>query len=245
MIKSYPEHFSQRGSTYDRAMRRWPNVRSQEFMQMVSAVDLRSNMLIADVPAGGGYLRQYLPDFCRWEGHEPCDAFTEHGVPAVLSRPLLPLPWADGEVDVAMSLAGTHHIDDKVPLFTELFRVVRPLGNLVISDVEANSDVADFLDDFVGRHNSTGHEGMYLNSKTVDSLREVGWRIDRSESVEVPWVFENRWAMACFCRELFDLQKVTLENIITQIELSLGVSTLPDGRIAMHWSLFNLVATHP
>jgi ubiquinone/menaquinone biosynthesis C-methylase UbiE len=202
-------------------------------------------MFVADVPAGGGYLQQYLPDFCRWEGHEPCDAFTGHGVPAVTSRPLLPLPWSDGEVDVAMSLAGIHHIDDKVPLFKECFRVVKPQGHLVVSDVHANSNVAHFLDDFVGRYNSTGHQGVFLGPQTADTVREVGWQIIRSETVQVPWIFSDRWSMASFCLELFDLQQVTLEEIIDEIEFRLGVSTLSGGCVAMHWSLFTLVAQHP
>ena len=244
MSLSYEALFSQRGSVYDRAMRRFPLARAQEFQQLVQAVPLQPGMLVADVPAGGGYLRQYLPQNCRWQGHEPCAAFQGgHGTRAASS--LLPLPWADAAVDVVMSLAGIHHLDDKTPLFAEWLRVVKPRGRLVVSDVAAQSDVARFLDDFVGRHNSTGHQGAFLGRNTVDTLRALGWLVDHHAIVNFDWVFPDRQAMAAFCHELFDLQNVSLEQTEAAIESRLGVSTLANGDVGMRWSLMTIVATHP
>ena len=72
-----------------------PDARQQEFAQAVDAARLTSGMVVADVPAGGGYLQRYLPSGCHWLGHEPCASFTNHGTLTGDARPLLPLPWSD------------------------------------------------------------------------------------------------------------------------------------------------------
>lgn len=95
-MKTFEDIFQVRGSTYDRAMQRFPEARAMEFAQVVQAARLRPGDLVADVPAGGNYLRRYLPRSCQWVGHEPCTTFTHHETPGSRdSVLLLPLPWAE------------------------------------------------------------------------------------------------------------------------------------------------------
>jgi SAM-dependent methyltransferase len=242
LIKTYQELFDQRGSAYDRAMRRYPDARRQEFEQAVAAAGLGPGMVVADVPAGGGYLQAYLPPGCTCLGHEPCASFTNHGAVAGQPAPLLPLPWGHASVDAAISLAGVHHLDDKRPLFSELRRVVRPGGRLVVSDVATASAVARFLDGYVGGHNSTGHEGAFLDERTLRELAEAGWIVEKAAIRDFQWVFPDRTAMAVFCHELFDLRSSSLADTQAAIEDQLGVNTLANGRTAMHWSLMTISA---
>ncbi|MFC0444213.1 hypothetical protein ACFOD1_02755 [Pseudidiomarina halophila] len=87
MGKSYQQHFGQRGSAYDRAMLQFPAARQQEFEQVIAAAQLSPNMTVAYVPAGGGYLRPYLPAGVVYLAHEPCASFTNHGaVPGTITR---------------------------------------------------------------------------------------------------------------------------------------------------------------
>lgn len=242
---SYQQHFDQRGSAYDKAMRAFPGARVEEFDQVVSALALRPGMVVADVPAGGGYLRDFLPASCHWLGHEPSASFGHHGAAISGAEALLPLPWADGSVDVAISLAGVHHLQDKTPLYRELLRVVRPDGHLVLSDVCRDSPVARFLDGFIGDHNSTGHEGIYLDHQTAQQLQAAGWHVLSCRQNHFHWRFEDRAAMAAFCQQLFDLRAVNHARIVAAIEQELGVSERADGLVGMHWSLQTLVARKP
>lgn len=112
--QSYDELFDQRGGAYDRAMRRFPEARREEFSQLLERAEVESGMSVADVPAGGAYLAPYLPEGCEWLSHEPCGDFTAHaGQERSGSVPLLPLPWPDDRVDVAdigdRSSAGGRH----------------------------------------------------------------------------------------------------------------------------------------
>lgn len=242
MIQTYQELFDKRGSAYDIAMRSFPFARQQEFMQVISAARIEPAMVVADVPSGGGYLKQFLSDDCRWLGHEPCGSFTNHGASQPTKVPLLPLPWKDESIDAAISLAGVHHMEDKIPLFKDLKRVVKPGGRLVVSDVANGSAVARFLDGYVGTHNSTGHAGSFLSESTLDELHKSGWIIDLAEVKSFHWRFSNTSDMARFCHTLFDLQTSTEYDTQQAIETELGVDHLPDGKVGMRWELMTIGA---
>lgn len=223
-------------------MRRYPYARQQEFAQAIAAARLSPGLVVADVPAGGGYLERHLPSDCRWLGHEPCASFFHHGRQTERAAPLLPLPWTNASVDAAISLAGVHHIDDKRPLFAELLRVVKPGGRLVVSDVAAGSAVARFLDDYVGTHNSTGHEGVFLDQNTLQELASAGWTVEEHSIRSFHWMFADRVAMVEFCHELFDMRSATEADTRAVIETQLGVTDHQDGAVGMHWSLMTIVA---
>lgn len=246
-MKSYDELFQSRGSSYDTAMQKFPGARDQEFLQALRHAMPESGMVVADVPAGGGYLNQYLPEGVVWKPHEPCSSFTNHKTLRYekTDAPLYPLPWEQGEVDILMSIAGIHHVEDKLPLFREFFRVVRPGGKLIVSDVAEDSPVAKFLDEYVGKYNSTGHDGAFLNGTTVSLLEKAGWVCQSSVMEEFFWIFDDRHSMALFCHGLFDICKTGPDHTVAEIESRLGLVNFPDGRVGMKWGLMTVSSVKP
>jgi SAM-dependent methyltransferase len=243
-VKSYDELFDERGSAYDLAMRRFPNARDQEFEQIIKRAEIKPSMIVADVPAGGGYLQKYLPKGSQWLGHEPCASFTNHGqmIANEPAKPLLPFPWENHVVDAVLTLAGIHHIENKLPFFIECRRVCKKNGILVVSDVAAKSKTAKFLDGYVGENNTTGHEGIFLDESTLSEITEAGWKIHSCELVDFHWVFSSKENMSVFCHGLFDLCKSSPKDTQMAIENQLGVSCLASGEIGMNWSLLTITA---
>lgn len=241
-MKSYDELFALRGSTYDQAMTAFPDARKAEFDQLFRDFRPGVGSRVGDIPAGGGYLKDFLPAGCEWYGHEPCASFTNHGANEgnAAGIPLLPVPWPEEHVDIVCSLAGVHHLDDKCPLFSEIHRVTRQGGRFVLSDVEEGSNVSRFLDEFVGEWNSTGHEGVYLNMQTLAELQSTGWNVEQAETSNFHWKFADREQMVAFCGRLFDITRASSQQIDDAIESMLGTTETSDGGIAMNWALMTI-----
>jgi len=242
-INSYAEIFNQRGYKYDQAMQAYPNARDQEFQNLVNRFPYATNTLVADVPAGGKYLKKYLPSSCHYVGFEPCNNFKENTSQNLTQvSDFFPLPIEDHSIDITFSLAGLHHLIDKQKLFTEFKRITKDNGYLGIADVYQGSATALFLDKFVGLHNKMGHEAIYLSEQTLSELNETGWNIIFAERINLNWVFANEKDMGLFCQQLFDLI-CSVDEIIYEIKTKLGVIESPTNEIEMNWELYTIIAS--
>ncbi len=76
---------------------------------------------------------------------------------------------SSASIDAVLMAYGTHHIDprDRRPAFTEARRVLRPGGQLVVHDFDAQSNVAQWFHDVVDRHAPGGHRYTHF---TPDGL---------------------------------------------------------------------------
>lgn len=238
---NYEDIFRERGAAYAQAMATWPEARREEFLLPADRAALDTGNVVVDVPAGGGYLQRYLPAAVRWFGHEPCASFFDGDTAAARDRPLLPLPWADGFADAALSIAGVHHQEDRLPLYREIHRVLKPGGRFVLADAHEESAVARFLDGIVGRYNSTGHQGTFLTAADSARLASCGFRVAQAERLAYHWWFATRTDMGDFCRLLFDMREISASAVADGIEQQLGV-TGRDGEIGMRWELYTLTA---
>ncbi|MBV5320307.1 MAG: methyltransferase domain-containing protein [Sulfuricurvum sp.] len=239
--QSYTDLFTLRGGEYDRAMRLNPSARDQEFLQAIEKVNLTNGMKVIDVPAGGEYLRSFLPDGIIYFPHEPCDTFYRQNND-IASNSLLPLPFEENGADVLFSIAGVHHLEDKTELFNEFFRVLGKTGTLVLSDVREDSKVAKFLDNYVGSNNTTGHQGIFLHSQTASELKKSGFSIISDTIESFYWIFDDILSMGIFCNTLFDIKKVSSKQTVDAIIEYLGIDEFPDGKVGMRWELHTIVA---
>ena len=250
---TYQAIFDQRADAYHKAMLDWPSARDQEFQAILSGLDIIPNMRILDVPSGGGYLANYLPNdthihhietselFAKlFEQH--CHSGSRH--PITLCR-LDNLPDASNTIDLALSLAGLHHTEDKKPLFGELFRVLKAEGVLVLADAHKDSKTADFLDGWMGQHNSMGHHGWYFSSQDLIDLEQAGFIVTKAENRNYYWCFDSSQQAADYCKLMFGIDLASATEIENALDQLLGFETLANGKVGLHWQLHFITCVKP
>lgn len=238
MFDSYAEVFELRACEYHSAMAEWARARDTEFRSVVAPLDDVPDGLVCDLPAGGGYLARYLRPGLRYVGVEPADGFCIAGdssfdrVASDLGNIALP----DRSVDHIVSLAGLHHEKDLRRVFGEMRRIIRPSGRVVISDAEAGTPPASFLNGFVARHNPQGHDGRFFDEGTRSLIEAAGLRIVEDALTEVPWSFDSRLDAGAFCKRLFWLPEVATEAVAEALDREIGFDEAA-GQLRLKWAL--------
>lgn len=241
MRLDYKSVFDRRGNTYDEAMRRFPRARWQEIENVFSRVDKSQLTSVLDIPSGGGYLALHLPSHVEVHECDPSQQFAtaDSGVQNVdLEAPCLP----PANYDLIVNLAAIHHIHNKQRFLKCLTAAVRPGALIVIGDVQSTSPIARFLDDFVGQHNGTGHDGEYLSG---DPATDFGWQSGELEVVQhavMPcnWTLPTVNELTAFCKLLFNVQAATDTELLRAMESYVGIDRV-EGVATLKWELFYYV----
>ncbi|CAH0991323.1 hypothetical protein SIN8267_01426 [Sinobacterium norvegicum] len=225
----YQQIFDVRGESYNRACIEHPQAREEERQQLIRRLHLPADGVFCDAPAGGGYLsdgvnqqRGDITVYCI----EPSTQFSEQINPGfnVLHNQLDSIQLPGRSLDALGSLAGLHHIVDRRPVFKTWQQLLKPDGVLAVADVELGSDVGKFLNGFVDRYTPDGHDGYFFRDGEFSELMLHQGLIDVEECFEpLHWQFNNQREAASFCRDLFFLQGISLQDIALALEQELGL----------------------
>jgi len=103
--------------------------------------------------------------------------------------------------------------------------------------VQADTDVAAFLNTFVDAWTPGGHDGIFLQpGELSESLATAGFEPMSEELRQVPWEFPDEATMAMFCRTLFGLTKATVEQVHAGMKDYLRVEATATG-VRFLWRL--------
>jgi SAM-dependent methyltransferase len=246
--EGYGATFADRSRRYDDAMRRWPAARAEEFAFALDLAELSPGEVVVDIPSGGGYLADHVPDGVRIIAAETVPAFVERcrerGIEAChvdLADPVVP----DAPVDVVISVTGLHHEPHQVELLRAWAGLLRPGGRLVALDVIAGSPEASFLDGFVGAHLADGHVGRYLDADAGGLLVAAGLEQVRVADRRYRWWGQSPDDLASFCAGLFGLADTPVAEVRDALAAGPGLEVGPDGRCGLRWGLRSLVGVRP
>lgn len=245
MFEDYASIFARRGADYDTAMRGFPRARQEEFAAILHLAAPRPGETLIDLPAGGGYLRDYLDtaaiDLIAIEPAPAFHALCRTRVRECHLAPLTALPLPDQHADLALSLAGLHHETERLMIFREVSRVLRPGGRFAIAEVAAGSAPARFLNEFVHRHNPNGHEGMFADDDFRAKLTQAGFAVVHDDVANYHWRFHSPPDMAEYLRLLFGMTLATPAQIVDGVAQYLGFDPPAEGDVRMNWSLRHLL----
>jgi len=245
MFSAYRAIFQKRGHLYHQAMTVYPHTRAEEFHHIVRVADMKDGDIVCDIPSGGGYLRNFVDRTTSLLHIETSEVFADlcrdNGASNVLLGTLGNIPLTTASVDVVISLAALHHIDEKDRFFYESHRILRQGGTLTIADVRAGSAVSEFLDGFVNEHNTMGHKGNYIHADTQEEIERCGFTVKESSLIPFHWEFDSPQAMGKFCQLLFGIDKADVAQVVEGIRKHLGYSA-ESNACRMNWELLFIKA---
>ncbi|MCC5794165.1 MAG: class I SAM-dependent methyltransferase [Chromatiales bacterium] len=242
-MNDYQKTFNARGHLYNDAMSAQPGAREAERAALLDRARMNPGQRVMDAPAGGGYVadgvRAKLGDQVQLVCVEPCARFSA-AMDAryhVLNEPLDSVSLPDASLDVILSLAGLHHLDDRMPVYREWARLLRPGGQLVVADVGAGTGTARFLNGFVNRHTPGGHHGIFISEREFsEHLAVAGFFVEEDSMQNVPWRFRDREGLGSFCHTLFNTSRARPEAVADALETTVGLQRKPGG-LALAWQL--------
>jgi len=243
-ILDYQTIFDYRGESYNSACDKYPQARHFERQALIDCLEVKHNATIIDAPAGGGYLadgiREQAGSSVSITCIEPAVNFGQriHSSFDIINSPIDQIPLASASIDIIASLAGLHHIEDRSSTFIEWARLLRSGGQLAVADVAAGTGPDEFLNQFVDRYTPQGHKGIFITeNEFLEHLVANDFEVTQDRVIAVPWVFDCHHDMAEFCIKLFYLLDVSPDEVLANLERSVGIRHFENGKVGMEWEL--------
>lgn len=241
MIDTYEEIFKQRAQSYHEAMLACPTSRDQEFQELLSSIKIDKDALVADMPSGSCYLRNYLKNPIYFL--DPTQEFLNNCSckDNTIQTALDNTPIESNFFDLVINLAGTHHMKEKLPFYKEVYRILKADAIFTYADVYKDSKEDVFLNHFVDKYNSLGHRGVFLDNHTKLDLETIGFTIQRFAYQEYHWSFQTEGEMLNFIKKLFGLDMIDDNTLLHGLSDILGyVKTQND--VKLNWGLLYITA---
>jgi SAM-dependent methyltransferase len=235
----YARIFDARGQSYHEAMLRFPRARDEEFQLVVQALTARPGLRVADIPSGGGYLKEYVPAGVHYTAVETSEAFylaaSERASGALRAQSLRDLGLPSGSFDAIISLAGLHHEKERRGIYKEFCRTLAPGGQLLIAEVPEGSAVGHFLNGFVDAHGE-GHEGWFFDAGERKLIEDAGFSVRTFERRKLRWRAKTELELAVFCQLMFGMTRAKESEIRDVLKRDLRLDRSEMGA-SMEWEL--------
>lgn len=241
MFDTYTDIFNKRGAAYHEAMQRYPNTREEEFEAIIDVLKPEEGDCIVDMPSGGGYIRRYLRNNnIQLIAIETSQSFYEQCLEDEKTQCLLcdldNTNLETASIDGVVSMAGLHHVEDRMSVFREMHRILKPGGRLCIADVEKGSEIDGFLNTFVNEYNSLGHKGWFIENGFRKELESADFEVTFDKNLKYSWKFEGLDQMIDFCTLMFGLDRASPKQVLEGITKYQGYS-INNGSCNMNWKL--------
>ncbi|MEP2025041.1 MAG: methyltransferase domain-containing protein [Reichenbachiella sp.] len=217
-LNSYQDIFNARGNSYDEAMKLLPQARATEFEKLFNSYTPSNQAVVVDIPSGGGYLKQYLPNTVNFKPLETSEVFASYSNIMLCTWDKLPIE--NSEADMVTCCAALHHVEENMRslFFEETLRVLKTGGAFVCCDVERGSEQDEFLNVFVDKYNPIGHKGNFISESLIDDLLD-NFNVVSNKLEKYTWKLGKEEETGLrYLQLMFGISEATLSQIKTEAE---------------------------
>jgi SAM-dependent methyltransferase len=243
---SYKDIFETRGALHAEAFRLYPESIAEEAQLIIDAADLTPFETLLDIPSASGFLNRYIStpniNLIAIDPSPQMHKLCRENVPNSHCAALNNIPLENDSVDKVICLAGLHHEPDLLSIFQEIYRVLRIGGQFIIGEVDENSAVSIFLNEFVDQHSSTGHQGIFYSVNYENILRATHFKVTSNLLKNYHWRFDSEDHLADCLIKMFGIDKASPTTVINAVKSILGLDHFAD-HIRMRWSLRHIIST--
>ena len=232
-MNDYRLLFQKRATDYHFAMQKYPNARQNEFNNLVSRLTFFEDIRILDLPSGGGYIKQHLPNYVKVTSGDFSEGFTNDEIQLIVPENL---SFHSNSFNAVLCLSGMHHLNNVTKFVEECLRVLTFDGEFVFADVKEGTNVAYFLNNFVNKYNSLGHKGYFFNENYFENNLNIQEKIVECKYCEYPFIFDSKEDMIIFFKLFFGLDKADDNIIYNGIKDILGIN-ITNRKLEVNWGL--------
>jgi ubiquinone/menaquinone biosynthesis C-methylase UbiE len=171
--------------------------------RLVDAMRPAADQTILDVACGPGIVTAALARYARQVvafdlTPEMLAKAEQRCVKAALTNVLFKegsasdLPFAENAFDGVVTRLAIHHFSEPSRVFSEMFRVLRPGGTLVVADVVSSEDADESaLQNAIEVLRDPSHVRMLACSELLSMVRAAGFALEAQATWEKPRQFEE------------------------------------------------------
>lgn len=148
------------------------------------------------------------------------------------------LPFADLRFDVALTRLTLHHLGDPGRVLSEIHRVLRPGGRLVLCDITAADDPAKAdLHNRLERLRDPSHVQHYPAGEITKMMEEAGFRVTGTHRWETLRRFGEWIGLASVRPEVMPALEAFLASLAAGDAGGIQAGRAPDGELVFthHW----------
>jgi SAM-dependent methyltransferase len=239
----YNNTFTKRGKDYKYAIDTYPNAMDDEFRIAINICQIEESDIVLNIPSACIPIEKYFDthpicyyqfetneDFANLVGHKIC-SWTN-------------IPLSNETCTKILCLASLHHStnEERQVIYRECWRLLKPGGKLIIGDVAKGSNQDKWLNIFVNKYNSNGHNGKFWDDDDTFLLKQAGYTNIQIQNQEYFWKFPSNEGKLDFCKHLFGLDLAN--NELIQDGLSIYLNNSKDD-LNIKWNLIYFIATKP
>lgn len=214
----------------------------EEMHTAIRTLNLKTDDVLFNAFAGGIPLNKYIDKNLNVKYLE-FDTNKEFAKDNIRHYTIDNIPIKSSSVDKIICLATLHHFNNKerLILYNEFYRILKCNGLLAIGDVIEHSPQAKWLNIFVNKYNSNGHNGIFFSHEDSHLLETLFKTVDVSIE-NYNWKFINEGHLVNIFKLLFGLNTLQSCNddtlLLNNIKYYLQYyKTLDHNSLVIPWKL--------